>query len=367
MSKALYILIFSISFSPFSFSADSDDATLIEGASGVSACPSDRFCVYTNAHFNSGERGDVLAIKSGVQLNSSDLINFGFPVGAHDGVSAVVNNLDEEGTLVSGSDISGKYLGVAAGAQVDDLSSSGWNDKTNSIATTKVISVDLPITLPDTTIYINDVDQYATLSIENFSDKDITVGVDVTGTPGLFTIVNYDHNLTVQAGKVATSKISLFGNEIGRGLLNVTIKPPVGYINQSSNKASATIVVDEVVVPDLNVTQTFKAKWQSWWPENGWLYTYRLEFQSKEESVKYWKFSFHLPPGAHVTQAWLDSQSSWLKLNEEESVNGKVVLENTAGHIISPDTSIPLDIEVFYLDESQEHEVLADLNIEKIG
>ncbi|OHY89393.1 hypothetical protein BJD16_20620 [Aeromonas sobria] len=172
--------------------------------------------------------------------------------------------------------------------------------------------------------------------------------------------------MTIPANQIVHNNIALQGNKVGYGQLNVAIKPAVGYVNQYANSKTATIVVDEIVVPDFNITQSFKQKWQSWWPEEGWLYTYALQLQSRVDTIKYWKFSFDLPQGAHVTQAWLDSQSSWLKLNKEESVNGKVVLENIAGNVISPNNSIPLDIEIFYLDESLEHEQLANLTIEKV-
>lgn len=359
-----FSLLLSMCFSGYSYSA-TDDAVLIKNVSGTAACPQGKFCIYTNAGFNSPELGDVLAINENVQLSSADLIHFGFPVGSHDGVSAVVNNLGSEGTLIRGSDISGSYRSVSSGAQIRELDAT-WNDATNSVVTTHVTPVTLPLMLPNTTIHINESGQYATLSIQNLSDKNVTVDVDVTGTPTLFTIGDYTHVMTIPAKQTVNNNIALLGNVVGRGLLTATIKPALGYINQVSNTTSATIVVDEVVVPDFNITQEFKAKWQSWWPEEGWLYTYALQLQSKADTVRYWKFSFSLPQGAHVTQSWLDSQSSWLRLNPEESVNGKVVLENTAGNIISPDNSIPLDIEIYYLDESQEHEQLADLTIEKV-
>lgn len=357
-------LLLSTFFSGYSYSA-TGDATLIKNVSGTSACPQGKFCLYTNAGFNSPELGDVLAINPDVQLNSDDLLNFGFPVGSHDGVSAVVNNLSTEGTLIRGNDISGSYRSVSSGAQIREFEAS-WNDATNSVVTKHVTPVTLPLLLPNTTIHINESGQYATLSIQNLSDENVTVDVEVTGTPVLFTIGNYDHVMTIPAKQTVNNNIALLGNEVGRGQLNAKIKPALGYINQASNTASATIVVDEIVVPDFNITQSFKAKWQSWWPEEGWFYTYALQLQSKVDTIRYWKFSFTLPQGAYVPQSWLDSQSSWLRLNQEESVNGKVVLENIAGNVISPDNSIPLDIQVFYLDESQEHEQLANLTIEKV-
>ncbi len=237
-----------------------------------------------------------------MQLNSNDLIEFGFPVGSHDGVSSVVNNLDSEGTLIRGSDISGSYRPVSSGAQIREFDA-GWNDATNSVVTQHVTPVTLPLMLPNTTIHVHESGQYATLSIQNLSDENVTVDVEITGTPTLFTIGDYAHVMTLPAKKTVNNNIALLGNVVGRGQLSATIKPALGYINQASNTTSATIVVDEVVVPDFNITQTFKAKWQSWWPEEGWLYTYDLQLQSKVDTIRYWKFSFTLPEGAHVTQS----------------------------------------------------------------
>lgn len=361
---AVLTVLLSSCFSGYSISA-AGDATLIRDARGIAACPQGKFCLYTNANYNQDELGDVLAINPNVQLTSLELNNFGFPVGLHDGVSAVVNNLGAEGTLIRGSDISGTYRAVPAGAQISSFEDS-WNDATNSVVTKHVTSVALPITLPNTTIHINESGQYAALSIQNLSNENVTVDVNVTGTPALFTILDYAQSMTIPANQIVHNNIALQGNKVGYGQLNVAIKPAVGYVNQYANSKTATIVVDEIVVPDFNITQSFKQKWQSWWPEEGWLYTYALQLQSRVDTIKYWKFSFDLPQGAHVTQAWLDSQSSWLKLNKEESVNGKVVLENIAGNVIAPNNSIPLDIEIFYLDESLEHEQLANLTIEKV-
>lgn len=306
---------------------------MIKNLSDVPACPQGKFCIYTNAGFNLPELGDVLAINENTQLNITDLINFGFSVGFsvgfHDGVSAVVNNLGSEGTLIRGGDISGSYRPVSSCEQIRELDAT-WNDATNSVVTRHVTPVTLPLMLPNTTIHINESGQYVTLSIQNLSHDSVTIDVDVTGTPTLFTIGDYTHVMTIPAKQTVNNNIALLGNVVGRGQLTATIKPALGYINQVSNTTSATIVVDEVVVPDFNITQSFKAKWQSWWPEEGWLYTYALQLQSKADTVRYWKFSFSLPQGAHVTQSWLDSQSSWLRLNPEESVNGKDGLQGAS-------------------------------------
>lgn len=316
-------------FSGYSYSA-TEDAVLIKNLSDVAACPQGKFCIYTNAGFNLPELGDVLAINGNTQLNITDLINFGFSVGFfvgfsvgfHDGVSAVVNNLGSEGTLIRGGDISGSYRPVSSCEQIRELDAT-WNDATNSVVARHVTPVTLPLMLPNTIIHINESGQYVTLSIQNLSHDSVTIDVDVTGTPTLFTIGDYTHVMTIPAKQTVNNNIALLGNVVGRGQLTATIKPALGYINQVSNTTSATIVVDEVVVPDFSITQSFKAKWQSWWPEEGWLYTYALQLQSKADTVRYWKFSFSLPQGAHVTQSWLDSQSSWLRPNPEESVNGK--------------------------------------------
>lgn len=45
--------------------------------------------------------GDILIISPNVALTKQDLEGYGFIVGEHDGVSSVVNNMDQDATLVS--------------------------------------------------------------------------------------------------------------------------------------------------------------------------------------------------------------------------------------------------------------------------
>jgi hypothetical protein len=345
--------------------ASSNGVQLIKNARGIESCPENTFCVYTNANYNNNELGDILSIHQNIQLNSDELNSFGFPVGEHNGVSSVVNKMSTEGTLVRGINIDGDFLPVEAGENKSNLVSYGWNDSTNSIVTKKVIPANIRLSLPDKTIYIGEND-YATLNVSNSSNEDIELEMVVEGTPGILTALDYENKFIVPAQGYVNEDILLSGERVGEARLVATIKPEIGVINQSSNVATAKIDVEEWVVPDLNITQSFKTKWQTYWPEEGWDYTYHLVLRSEIAPVKHWKFSFVLPDGAHVTEQWLDSQSSWLKLNEEESVDGKVVLENISGNVISPESSIPLDIEVFYLDEKVEHEKLHDLILEEI-
>lgn len=359
-------LLLAISFPCFAFTSNSNDVELIENARGIESCPGNTLCLYTNIDYNEGELGDILAIKPNIQLNSDDLNAFGFPVGAHDGVSSVVNKMSIEGTLVRGENLNGDFLSVAASQNISSLVNYHWNDSANSVITQKVTPVNLSLSLPDKTIHINSDDSYSTLTVSNSSDEDIDLEMAVEGTQGILTVLDYAHHFTVPSRSFVNQDILLSGERLGDARLTATIKPELGVINQSSNVASARIIVDEYTIPDLNITQSLKAKWQVYWPEEGWYYTYHLVLRSEKEPVTYWKFSFELPSGAHVTEAWLESQASWLKLNQEESVNGKVVLENTSGHVISPESEVPLDIEVFYLDEAIEHEKLKNLILEEV-
>jgi hypothetical protein len=362
MNKILILPLIALSANAFA----SPDALLIHGQ-GIDACPQDRFCIYGDAEYNIGWSHDlILVIKGNVQINSKQLNDFGFPVGERDGVSSIVNKLEVVSNLAQGADISGNTLKVNPGENINVLQHD-WNDQVNSIITQAVININTPMAMPSKVIEVGK-NNSAELTIDNSrGDQSFEVSLDVQGTKGLFSIDDYESEFTVPAREVVKKEISITGEEIGRGTLIATMKPEIGYVNQSSNTALATITVEVHEIPDLHVSQSFDRSWESWWPEHEWYFTYNLDLISDVLIVKHWKLSFSLPEGAYIPQEWLDSQASWLILNTEESVNGKVVLENTSGHNISPSSDIKLHLEVHYLDNQVEHQTLQDLTIEEVG
>jgi hypothetical protein len=291
----------------------------------VDACPQDRFCLYGDPDFNVGTPNtNILVIKKGVQLNAQQLEEFGFPVGAPNGVSSIVNKLDGPGTVIKGSDVSGDSSEVGAGINLPN-GVPGFNDKVNSVVTQAVININTPMSMPPKVIEVGK-NNSAELTIDNSrGDQSFEVSLDVQGgARGLFSIDDYESEFTVPAREVVKKEISITGEEIGRGTLIATMKPEIGYVNQSSNTALATITVEVHEIPDLHVSQSFDRSWESWWPEHEWYFTYNLDLISDVLIVKHWKLSFSLPEGAYIPQEWLDSQASWLILNTEESVNGKL-------------------------------------------
>ena len=157
----------------------------------------------------------------------------------------------------------------------------------------------------------------------------------------------------------------LSGTIAGKCPLLAQITPEPGYVNTGSNYGTGRI---QVLSPplDFKITQEYKTSWESWWPLHCWMYSYHLILISHKDTIHHWKFSFKLPVGAQVDPDWLASQSSWLEKNEKESVDGNVVLQNTEGHIVAPNSDIGLDILIQFPDKHADHQVLSDLTIQSI-
>ena len=450
-------------------SKSEDDAELFQKVSGVSSCPADRFCLYTNYLFNEKEVGDMLAIRGNVQLNAEQLRQFGFSVGQHDGVSSVVNKLSTVGALVKGTGLDGDFFKINAGDTVP-IFAGDWNDAANSVVTQEVTRISISVSIDGAEMFINSSTE-TTLTIRNESPVDISVGVSVTEGQNLVSIGQYDTNLTVLANSVVVSKISLMsGAKVGKSDLVATIRPEIGFVNSNSNSATGSIIVREIPVDlsvsvqdvnmtisssaetvltvsnasnipitvgvsiaaqtslvsvtsyesslhvnanstantkvalssgtiagecalraqitpesgyentgsnygtglvqvvlgplDFEITQEYKLSWESWWPVHCWMYSYHLILISHKDTIHHWKFSFKLPEGAQVDPDWLVSQSSWLEKNEQESVDGYVVLQNTEGHIVAPNSDIGLDIIIQFPDKHADHEMLSELTIQ---
>lgn len=92
--------------------------------------------------------GDILIISPNVALTKQDLEGYGFIVGEHDGVSSVVNNMDQDATLVSGLYLDGATLTVSPGLRISSLidfplATGNWNDEVNSVVSAGTRNVDL--------------------------------------------------------------------------------------------------------------------------------------------------------------------------------------------------------------------------------
>ncbi|MEC4020067.1 peptidase inhibitor family I36 protein [Streptomyces sp. H27-D2] len=108
---------------------------------GAGACPEGSFCLYRAANFNAGQTpgvGDkILAIPSGAYINDFSVYGFDH---SGDGVSAVVNNTDEDNALFSAADQQGHSLPVDRGTSIANMAVIGmagspngtWNDQAQS-------------------------------------------------------------------------------------------------------------------------------------------------------------------------------------------------------------------------------------------
>ncbi|EIV91601.1 hypothetical protein [Frankia sp. QA3] len=115
-------------------------AQLIYGK-GRDACPDGSFCLYRAVEFNAGQQsgvGDkILVIPLGTYVD--DFTEYGFDHSG-DGVSAVVNNTDEDNTLFSAASQQGHALPVDRNSSIANLirvamaeSPNGtWNDQAQS-------------------------------------------------------------------------------------------------------------------------------------------------------------------------------------------------------------------------------------------
>ena len=163
-------------------SKSEDDAELFQNVSGVSSCPADRFCLYTNELFNEKELGDMLAIRGNVQLNAEQLRQFGFSVGQHDGVSSVVNKLSTVGALVKGTGLDGDFFKIDASSTVPRLADD-WNDAANSVVTQEVTRISMSVSIDDAEMFINSSTE-TTLTISNASPGECPLLAQITPEPG---------------------------------------------------------------------------------------------------------------------------------------------------------------------------------------
>ncbi|OTA14561.1 hypothetical protein Xvie_03590 [Xenorhabdus vietnamensis] len=349
-----------------------DDVYLIHNSSGADKCPAGKLALYTNINFNETEIGDILVISPNIQLDTEQLEGYGFIVGGHDGVSSVVNNMSQNATLISGLYLDGETLTVSAGKQISSLvnyplGSGTWNDAVNSVVSANVTTVNLTMTL-ESGISIQTGEEYsALLQIKNNSSTTVT-GATIeasSGNPDIFTVDSFPPAVDIPANGTSSLRIPLTGEGQGSAALNCRLYTPLGIINSGDNTMDTTITV--TAQRDLQVTQEYISHWKKEWDKPEYIYSYKLILSSAEDPVSAWELSFLLPEGAEPDPNWLASQSSWLTLNTEKSVNGEIYLDSISGHVIAPNQDVELDIQILYPGESTDYETLQNLRLEQLS
>ena len=234
-------------------------------------CPPGKLALYTNIDFNNksevGETSDILIMGPDVQLDSAILEKYGFIVGEHDGISSIVNNMNQPATLVAGTKLDGDTLSVDAGQQIRSLSyyerSSGatWNDATNSVVSASVTTVSLTMKLENGTSLVVGDSCSASLQITNNSSTDVTA-VTVTASSSntsVLTIGSFTPSVNIPAGQVVTVHIPVTGIAEGLATLDFSLKTPFGIINSQSNTLTtpafvSTIKVNLTMSPEDNIS-----------------------------------------------------------------------------------------------------------------
>ena len=250
---------------------ENDDVKVLHGAAGVDKCPPGKLALYTNFDFNNksevGETSDILIMGPDVQLDSATLEKYGFIVGEHDGISSIVNNMNQPATLVAGTKLDGDTLSVDAGQQIRALSyyerSSGatWNDATNSVVSASVTTVSLTMKLENGTSLVVGDSCSASLQITNNSSTDVTA-VTVTASSSntsVLTIGSFTPSVNIPAGQVVTVHIPVTGIAEGLATLDFSLKTPFGIINSQSNTLTTPafvsgIPVDLTMSPENNIS-----------------------------------------------------------------------------------------------------------------
>lgn len=348
------------------------DVYLIKKASGANQCPAGKLALYTNINFNAGEVGDILIISPGIQLNKEQLASYGFILGEHDGVSSVVNNMNQPATLVSGLYLDGATLTVNAGTSISSLvnyplGSANWNDATNSVVSASVETVNMTMTV-DPSISLQPEEAFSALVvIHNTSNKAIS-NASVTATSSDASVFSVDAasvSVNIPANGTALALIPLTGKKLGSAKLTCMLNLPVGLINSGNNMTYSSVNVTQPRA--LQVKQTLAGHWQDMWPSTDFIYSYTLTLSSAETQVDKWELSFLLPADAEVSPEWLKTESSWVKLNLQKSVNGYVYLDSEAGHVIEPNKSIDLNIQIIYPGQSTDYNTLKNLRLMQLG
>ncbi|MFK3775800.1 hypothetical protein [Pseudomonas sp. NPDC089406] len=230
---------------------------LIRGGKGMAACPSGTLCLYTHADYNQGETdGDILSIAPDIQLDQAQLRTYGFIVGGRSGVSCVVNKMNKAGALVSGADINGYTLNVAAGAYFSDLmgvtypGGGTWNDKTHSVVSAPVQEVILKINLENDILLSVGETVETDLVIVNESSVSVeraTVEF-VSSVPATVEVGGFDTSVNIPSRNTATVRVPLTGRKVGNAQLAARLRMPVGLINNGDAEKIASSSVSKRAV-----------------------------------------------------------------------------------------------------------------------
>lgn len=354
-----------------------EDIVVLHNAAGVDQCPDGKVALYTNINFNNnsatGETSDILIMGPDIQLDTQALESYGFIVGEHDGVSSVVNKMNQPATLVAGTNLDGHTLPVNAGQQISSLvdyklpSGSTWNDATNSVVSASVTMVDLAMVLESGISIQQDETYYALLQITNNSGTSVTAAaVDVSSSNvDVYTVTTPVTGINIPANQTTNVRIPLTAVAPGSATLTCTLNTPLGIINSGNNVSTTSVVV--TALRQLQVTVGTVTHWQDVWPSTQFIYSYPLTMSAADTRVANWELSFLLPEGSALNEAWLESQSSWVTLDTEKSVNGKIYLDSQPGHVIAPGTDINFSLQIDYPEVSTEHETLDNLRLMQLG
>ncbi|EOX8559789.1 peptidase inhibitor family I36 protein [Salmonella enterica subsp. diarizonae] len=348
------------------------DVYLIKNESGADKCPSGKLALYTNVDFNGGEMGDILIISPNVALTKQDLEGYGFIVGEHDGVSSVVNNMDQDATLVSGLYLDGATLTVSPGLRISSpidfpLATGNWNDEVNSVVSAGTRNVDLSMSI-ESEIVLEEGEEYSALLQIHNNTSEAVEGVTVSASSSnsaVFSAEFYSQTLNIPGNETVNVRIPVEGKGQGKATLTCQLTMPLGIINSGNNMTQTTVTVSETRA--LQVTQSFAGDWADTWPSTNYIYSYKLILSSADTEVDKWELSFLLPEGAEVSPEWLETESSWVQLNTEKSVNGNVYLDSEPGHVIAPEKDIELDIQIIYPNQSTDYQTLKNLRLMQKG
>lgn len=352
---------------------ENQDVYLIKGSKGEDKCPAGKLAIYTHVNFNAGSTaGDILIVSPDISLDRSQLESYGFPLGKGNGVSSIVNKMEQDATLVSGLYLDGTFMTVKAGKNITSLAdytlgSGTWNDAVNSVVSAPVENVNVTLSIESAITLQEEESYYALLLLKNDSNDAIS-GANVTATSseaGIFSVGAFTQTVDIPAKGTQTVRIPLLGESTGAATLTCVLTMPFGIINEGNNMSYTSVSVTEP--RKLVVKQSFVGKWQDTWPSTDYVYSYRLLLCSEETMVKEWELSFILPEGAKISPEWLASEGSWVKLNVEKSVNGNIVLDSRDDHIIKPEMDMALSMQIVYPNQSTDYETLKNLRLVQLA
>ncbi|EPO3918423.1 hypothetical protein ACT99I_000821 [Salmonella enterica subsp. houtenae serovar [1],40:z4,z23:-] len=138
--------------------------------------------------FNIGEMGNILIISPNIQLNEEQLASYGFIIGENSNISSIVNNMDQDATLISGLYVDGQTLTVKPGTTIPTLydyplGSENWNDAVNSVISAGIETVDLTMSIESDIVLEEEEEYSALLQIHNNNSESVD-NVTITASSG---------------------------------------------------------------------------------------------------------------------------------------------------------------------------------------